>query len=243
MTKKLLYITGHSQGLGKAIFEHYLAHSEIDLIGISRKKIGYSNSRVKEISLNLSDLPALKTTLQSLFNFSGYEEISLINNAAWIGEIRSIEAQNPDSLEKAFKVNFLAPALIMNSFLKAFKGAEIEKVICNISSGLAYRPESGLSSYCASKAGLAMFTEVAALENHPGTRFFSLAPGIVDTPMQEDLRNTTEEEFPKSEMFKNFKEEGMLSAPGEVAIKVKFLLDHPERFKEVVQDVRKFEMS
>lgn len=243
MGKKLLYITGHSQGLGKAIFEHYLDHSEMDLIGISRKKTGYSDSRVKEISLDLADLSTLKMALQSLFKVSGYEEVILINNAGWIGDINNIAAQNPDFLENAFKVNLLAPVLIINSFLNAFSSTDVNKIVCNISSGLAYRPESGLSSYCSSKAGLAMFTEVAALENHGRTKFFSLAPGIVDTPMQDDLRNTTEEEFPKSETFKNFKESNMLSSPKEVAIKVKYLLDYPDRFEGVVQDVRKFDID
>lgn len=243
MKKQLLYVTGHSQGLGKAILEHYLENSTTELIGISRKKIGYSDSRVKEISLDLGDIEAVESIAKDLFNIKGYDEVILINNAGWIGEIKSIADQSPQSLEKAVKVNLLAPILLMNSFLKAFKGSEVKKLICNISSGLAHRAESGLSAYCSTKSGLAMFTEVAAMENHANSRFFSLAPGIVDTPMQDDLRNTNAKEFPKSDTFKGLKKNGMLSSPEEVAVKVKFLLDYPDRFTEVVQDVRKFEVD
>jgi len=59
--------------------------------------------------------------------------------------------------------------------------------IINVSSGAAYRPLEGWSSYCAAKAGLTMMTRSIALEA-PGVRVFGFSPGTIDTDMQVKIR-------------------------------------------------------
>lgn len=50
----------------------------------------------------------------------------------------------------------------------------------------ARQPAIGMSAYCAAKAGLAMLTEVAALELAPqGIRVNAVSPGFVHTPLTE----------------------------------------------------------
>jgi 3-oxoacyl-[acyl-carrier protein] reductase len=56
--------------------------------------------------------------------------------------------------------------------------------ILSLSSLNARQPGAGMGAYCASKAGLSMLTEVAALELAPrGIRVNAIAPGIVSTPL------------------------------------------------------------
>jgi len=59
-------------------------------------------------------------------------------------------------------------------------------VIVSLASLNARQPAIGMSAYCAAKAGLAMLTEVAALELGPrGIRVNAVAPGFVHTPLTE----------------------------------------------------------
>jgi 3-oxoacyl-[acyl-carrier protein] reductase len=56
--------------------------------------------------------------------------------------------------------------------------------IVTITSLNARQPGAGMSAYCASKAGLAMLVEVAALELGPkGIRVNAVSPGLVETPL------------------------------------------------------------
>ncbi len=59
-------------------------------------------------------------------------------------------------------------------------------VLVSISSLNARQPAAGMSAYCAAKAGLAMLTQVAALELAPrGIRVNAVSPGFVNTPLTE----------------------------------------------------------
>lgn len=58
--------------------------------------------------------------------------------------------------------------------------------LVSISSLNGRQPAAGMSAYCSAKAGLAMLTQVAALELAPrGVRVNAVAPGFVHTPLTE----------------------------------------------------------
>ncbi|TDE43698.1 SDR family oxidoreductase [Nonomuraea mesophila] len=60
--------------------------------------------------------------------------------------------------------------------------------IVNIASLTARRPAEGFAAYCAAKAGVEMFTQVAAMElGAAGIRVNALAPGVVPTPLSATL--------------------------------------------------------
>lgn len=57
-----------------------------------------------------------------------------------------------------------------------------------ISSLNGRQPGAGMGAYCASKAGVTMLVEVAALELAPRrVRVNAISPGVVDTPLTEGL--------------------------------------------------------
>jgi benzil reductase ((S)-benzoin forming) len=88
-----------------------------------------------------------------------------------------------------------------------------------------------------------MFSQVAANElKDSGFWVFSLAPGIVDTEMQAEIRKADESDFPALDRFRNYKESNQLSSAAEVGEKIFYLMTHPELFPEVLQDVRNFEL-
>lgn len=243
MSKTLLILTGHSKGLGRAILDHYLSMDQVDVIAISRTALSITHPRLTQKDLDLSDLSVLQQELDSIFPSEEFENYLLINNAGWIGEVKPIGELDPKELRQQVNLNLLAPMFLTNTFIKKYKSNSVKKVICNISSGAATRPVSGWGGYCSTKAALAMFTMVADRDNKTESfHFYSLAPGIVDTTMQDEIRQADVKDFPELEKFKSFKEKGELTAPALVAEKIGYLLGNPERFPEVIQDVRNFEL-
>jgi benzil reductase ((S)-benzoin forming) len=76
------------------------------------------------------------------------------------------------------------------------------------------------------------------LDGAEGVRCVSLAPGVIDTGMQGEIRSATPEQFPMLERFVAMKEEGALQSAEETGARiVKFLL--ADGFGEVpVSDIR-----
>lgn len=243
MKKSLLILTGHSKGLGRAILDTYLNKDEFEIIAISRTKLRLSNPNLTEISIDFGDLDVLENELSRLFPSGEFEEIILINNAGWIGEIKPVGSLQVKEMRTQINVNLLAPMYLTNAFVSAYKESKAKKIICNISSGAASKPMEGWGEYCSTKAAIAMFTMVAAKESNDSQfRFFSVAPGIVDTQMQEEIRQADKLDFPQIERFKSYKENGDLSSPELVASKISYLLEHENEFQEVIQDVRNFDL-
>lgn len=243
MKKSLLILTGHSKGLGRAILDTYLQKDEFEIIAISRTKLELNKPNLTEISLDFGELDVLENELSSLFPADEFEEILLINNAGWIGEIKPVGSLQLKKMRNSININLLAPMYLTNAFVAAYKESKAKKIICNISSGAASKPMEGWGEYCSTKAAIAMFTKVAAKENQDSEfKFFSVAPGIVDTQMQDEIRQADELDFPQIERFKSYKVNGDLSSPEMIASKISYLLENESEFQDVIQDVRNFDL-
>lgn len=91
--------------------------------------------------------------------------------------------------------------------------------IINIASLNALQPAAGMSAYCAAKAGVAMFTKVAAMElGASGVRVNALAPGLVDTPLTEAFT-----QGPLLDEFVDNAPLGRIGAPSDIADAALFL--------------------
>ncbi|UZD24480.1 SDR family NAD(P)-dependent oxidoreductase [Algoriphagus halophytocola] len=243
MKKSLLILTGHSQGLGRAILDNYLAKENFQILAISRSKLDLDRPNLTEVSLDLGELDVLESRMEELLPDGDYEQVILINNAGWIGEIKPIGSLMVKKLRSQVNVNLLAPMYLTNAFIAKYKAYQGKKIICNVSSGASHKPMQGWGGYCSTKAAIAMFTKVAAKENSDAEfRFFSVAPGIVDTQMQDEIRQASALDFPEIERFKSYKSNGDLSSPEQVASKISHMLENEHQFTEVIQDVRDFEL-
>jgi benzil reductase ((S)-benzoin forming) len=86
-----------------------------------------------------------------------------------------------------------------------------------------------------------MATRVAALEAQAagsGVQFVSLAPGVIDTPMQAVIREAKPEEFGDVERFRQMKAAGELRDPGDVAADILSFEQSGKLFAEPVADLR-----
>ncbi|WP_114749072.1 SDR family NAD(P)-dependent oxidoreductase [Pleomorphovibrio marinus] len=241
-THSLFIITGASKGLGRAMVQHLTKNPKHEVVGVSRSPIP-STTNYKHVAIDLADLSKLRNALPEIFPKGDYDKVILVNNAGWIGEIAPLGKLDPEGINAIHQINIVAPAVLMNAFISNYKALKAQKTVVNISSGAAGKAVDGWSGYCASKAALNQMTLVADAEsklNHYGIRYYALSPGIIDTPMQENIRSAGKENFSQIEKFKNFKSQNELSSPEDTAKKVMYLIENRDEFTEVLQDVREF---
>lgn len=106
-------------------------------------------------------------------------------------------------------------------------------------SGAADRAQPGIGAYCAAKAAEEHLARQLAAEAPPITTII-WRPGIVETRMQVDARNSEGHSADKlKSVFKPWKEEGLLMTPEESARGlVNFLKGNPRKFNGKVADIR-----
>jgi benzil reductase ((S)-benzoin forming) len=151
--------------------------------------------------------------------FAGASQALLINNAGRLLPVGMTGQLNTQEILHSITVNVGAVLALTNAFVAATQGCA-DRRIAQISSGAARSPYAGWSIYCASKSALDHHARCLALEGHTGLRIESLAPGIIDTDMQSQVRATTIEQFPMRPKFDKLKSDGALASPASVAKKI-----------------------
>jgi len=240
----LYIITGSSKGIGDALVRQLLRDRSNEIIGISRTVEKRNDPHFKHIRIDLGNIENLIESTDEIFPYKEYQKIVLINNAGWIGQIDHLGNLDDKNIQKIFEVNTIAPAILMNAFVKKYLALnQSDRIVVNISSGAARKALDGWSCYSSTKAALNMMTEAAQVEaeiNKTGIRLFAVAPGVVDTRMQSDIRSANERSFSSLKKFKDLKENNDLLSPESAADKILYLIQNTNKFSGVLQDIRQF---
>jgi benzil reductase ((S)-benzoin forming) len=251
MTQRhLTILTGASRGMGLAMAQQRLAAGH-DLLTLSRKPSEVLAAQAEQAGRQCEQWPQdlaraetaaarLETWLQSQ-DPGTLASVTLINNAGMVPRIAPLDGIPGAQLAESMRVDLEAPMLLAAAFLRATAGWSLPRKILNISSGLGRRAMAAQAPYCAAKAGMDHFSRCVALEQAPlphGARICSLAPGVVDTDMQAQLRSADAARFPDLGNFVGLKEKGMLTSPQEAAARVLAYLDRPDFGSNPVADVR-----
>ncbi len=166
---------------------------------------------------------------------------TLINNAGVIPAIAPLSASDPAELGRALRVGLEAPLLLASAFLAATERWSADRKVLNISSGLGRRPMASQAAYCAAKAGMDHFTRCLALDEANksyGARVCSLAPGVIDTDMQVQLRSAIASDFPDQANFLKLKQAGQLTSVDDAAARVLAYLSRSDFGSQPIADVR-----
>lgn len=221
-------VTGHSAGLGAALTAELLGRG-IPVLGLSRRALpppeGAGVDALQQHPLDLSNLPALGDWLAGLVLarfLADARHALLINNAGMLQPVGPCGGQDAAQLAAAVQLNLGAPLLLANAFVAASAHCP-ERRILHVSSGAARNAYAGWGIYCATKAGLDQHARATALDRLPGLRIASLAPGVIDTPMQAEVRASDPAGFPLQARFAALKAEGQLTPPADAARR---LADH-----------------
>lgn len=170
-----------------------------------------------------------------------FANATLINNAGVIPRIAPLSASDPVELSRAIRVGLEAPMLLTSAFLRATEQWCTPRKVLNISSGLGRRPMASQAAYCAAKAGMDHFTRCLALDEAlkvNGARVCALAPGVIDTDMQRQLRDAEASVFPDQQSFANLKAHGQLTSPAEAATKILTYLARDDFGRNPIGDLR-----
>lgn len=223
---KILIITGGNKGIGSGIVLEYKQNGyTIISIARSRNESSLYND-VVQVQLNLSETNAIENVFSEILrsiDSSNLETIVLINNAGTLGLINRLERIEAPLIELAIQLNIVAPFILNSIFLRETKNWNCTKKIVNISSGAAIKPYYGWSVYCATKAAIDMMTKAIAIEQdtiEKGVKVIAIYPGVVDTAMQEQIRNSDSQKFIDVQRFIDYKESGSLVSTATIGIEI-----------------------
>lgn len=247
---ELVILTGASRGLGRALAEQLLAPGRL-LLTIERRPdaalpalAAQRSGALEQWALDLAHGIGAAARLEAWLrkqDASAFRAATLINNAGLLGRVGPIQASEAEAIAAALRVGLEAPALLASAFLRATEHWQVPRKVLNISSGAGRRAIAGWSVYCAAKAGLdhlsrAMADDEARRPN--GAKVVSLAPGVIDTDMQAELRAADATGFPDQPRFREMKASGQLASPGEAAARVLAYLARPDFGARPVDDLR-----
>ena len=246
----LTILTGASRGMGLAIAQQLCAADALVLC-ISRGRADALDAlalkrgaTVTQWPADLADPAPVAARLRDWLGQVDAKQItsaSLINNAGVVGSAGPLDKCDATTIAMALRVDLEAPMQLTAAFLAATAQWKALRKVLNVSSGLGRRPMAGAALYCAAKSGMDHFSRCVALEQEGQAnraRIVSLAPGIIDTDMQTELRAGDPALFPERAAFVQMKESGSLSTPADAARRLLAYLARADFGTKAVADVR-----
>lgn len=244
----LTLITGASRGMGEAMALQCLRAGH-QVIAISRQTSAAlaaadTQGRLSQWQTDLADASEVAQRVHDLLQgreAPGCSALHLINNAGVIAPLQPLEMTAFADTARALRVGLEAAMLLTTAVLGATRHWAVPRKVLNISSGLGRRAMAGSASYCAAKAGMDHYSRAVALEQAAlpnGARIVSLAPGVIATDMQVQLRGADPALFPNREDFVQLQAKGQLLSPADAAARVLAWLARDDFGGNPVADVR-----
>lgn len=231
------FITGTSTGIGHALVKELLLSENNIVYGFSRTNT-LKHKRFHHKYIDLSNLEKVSEYVFPILEDA--KKIVLINNAGTLGDIKHIGDLKAFDIISAFNVNITSVALLSNSFINQYQTNKNERIIINISSGAAQSAYDGWASYCASKSAINMLTlaieKEQQLKKNP-IKVFAIAPGVVDTYMQDLIRKSNKIDFNNINKFHSLKSSGALYLAKDVAKRIISHCENTETISEIISRI------
>jgi benzil reductase ((S)-benzoin forming) len=252
--EEAVVLTGASRGLGAALGQQLLSPGR-GLFCIARttnqdivEEAARIGAPLEWFEQDLADVEGTDALAAEIFarlaqhvSEGSLRRIVLVNNAGLVEPIGLASQLDALRTAAAMQVNLLAAMSFTAHLLAATDGLSCERRILNISSGAGRRPIAGWSAYCSSKAALDMYTRCVKLEQAESTnpaRLCSLAPGVIDTGMQAQIRSASTEQLPTVERYRGLKASGGLATAEDTAQQIIAYLERPDFGEREIDDLR-----
>ncbi len=262
MSQRLVIITGSSRGLGAALAEQLLAPGTV-MLCLSRGRHPTLSAQAAAAQVPLEEWPRdlahsievadeVEAWLRAL-DAQRFDEALLINNAGVISTVGPSDGSTSAELASTLRVGLEATILLTAAFLRATGGWRADRRVLNISSGLGRRAMAGSAVYGAAKAGMDHYSRAVALDEahrqagsveHSGgrsraARIVSLAPGVIDTGMQAQLRASDSAGFPSKALFEQQHAQALLASAEDAAARILAYLARDDFGSHPVDDIRR----
>jgi benzil reductase ((S)-benzoin forming) len=237
----LLWITGASSGIGAALAET-APYDDAHIIDISRSG---GAPGTEHVPADLSDPVGWGAVAAhfkgKLAEFTG-DHVVLVHAAGALRPIGFAGEVDHVAYRRNVLLTSAAPQVLGDALLNALNGGGFSGTadLVFISSGAAQRPIEGWSAYSAGKAAQDMWVRTVGAEQTrrgQGRRLLAIAPGVVATAMQEQIRATDERDFPTVERFRQLHADGELLDPTDSAERI-WALVRSDAESGAVLDVR-----
>ncbi|MBC2886384.1 SDR family oxidoreductase [Ochrobactrum sp. CM-21-5] len=188
---RVILITGGASGIGRAIAEKLIAlKAKVavwDVNGERLKEISAKHGdRVLTRIVDVSDKKAVDAAAGHVAaQWGGIDH--LVNNAGIIGQRMTVKEFDSDKLDRVLAVNLKSVFYVSSAYLNNL-GTNAQKSVIGLSS-IAGRTGGmvGNIAYATTKGALASYTYALAKELAPQIRVNALAPGVIDTEIQQDV--------------------------------------------------------
>ena len=132
-----------------------------------------------EPAVDVTDEPAVAALFERVLAEHG--RVDVVVNSAGVSTLGLLTELDAAEFRRVVDVNLTGAFLVLKHAGRAVSDGG---ALVSLTSLNARQPGTGMGAYCAAKAGLAMLTEVAALELAPRrVRVNAVSPGLVLTPL------------------------------------------------------------
>ena len=221
-----MIVTGASGGIGLALAET-VPYDDARVIDVSRR----GAQGCEHVAADLAD-PASWPIVADLFErevagFDG-DRVACFHCAGTLQPIGFAGEVAAQEYSRNVLLNSASPQVLGNAFLHATRRTQAECHLIMISSGAAHSVYAGWTSYGAGKAAVDQWVRAAGAEQAlrgGRCRVLSVAPGVVATAMQEQIRAMSTTDFPEVAKFVDLHESGGLREPKTAALEIWALLE------------------
>ena len=210
--KKVIWITGASSGIGKALAIKFAENGWIVAASARRenllKELQNINQNIYSYPLDVTDIEKCKSTAKSIIdNLNG---IDICVFGTGMHDPKSEKQFNLDKIREIMEVNYFGTMNSINSIYNYFSEKKNGQISI-ISSVAGYRGLPAAGAYCASKAALTSFAESLNFEmKMKNVRVALISPGFIKTPMTDQndfpMPMIKSPEFAANEIYKGLTE-------------------------------------
>jgi short-subunit dehydrogenase len=166
-SSKVWYVTGASQGLGlilvkKLLDRGYRVAATSRTADSLSKSIGFCDkTRFLPLAVDLTNVDSIQGSIEE--TVAAFGQIDVVVNNAGYGMAGTLEETDEKDIQNIFKINVLSTMDVVKNVLPVMRKQRSGYII-NIGSVAGFVGAPGWSVYSATKAALAAFSEVLALD-------------------------------------------------------------------------------
>jgi NAD(P)-dependent dehydrogenase (short-subunit alcohol dehydrogenase family) len=187
MTKKVIWITGASSGIGKALALKFANENWSVAISARRenilKEISESHENIKSFPLDVTDQAKCKEVFEQIKSHYGDVDICFFSTGTW--NPKKEKDIDVEQIENVFKVNFFGTVNSIKAVEEYFKNKN-SGIITIVSSIAGYRGLPNSTGYGPSKSALNNLAESLYFDfGRHNVRVCLVSPGFIKTPMTD----------------------------------------------------------
>lgn len=235
--KALVFVTGASRGIGKAIAIELAKivadNSAFVLTARSKANLTQTCDQIAEINRSIQKLPFgldfgnakevdYKELLENVaenVDLSSFGTSIFFHNAGYVGELRKATClKSLQTWRDYYDVNLFSVAILNCFFIEKVRGIIPKVVLVNITSLVGRKPYKDMVLYGSGKAARDLYFQTLAIEE-PDLLVLNYSPGPVDTDMYNSIIETAESAEIRN-LFKEVKENKTVLSPEQTVSKL-----------------------